>query len=284
MIKFPNSECYLVTYGGGTCGGLVTTILTSLVLDKDILATPSVNGDSHDGQDVAKETWDTDSRRTYYQNNSKKSLQVDKDNLYFYIRPTEIESPIILFEHKPIDDYNTLAKIYPKFKQIVITFESDDCSQINYNLFTKLICHHFDIKSNEEPWTIMKKEFLSKNPVETWINQYDDPNDILKNKEHLKIFAKSAWPKLGEGAPLSLGRLRFRQQLIPNFSMDRTNIRAGEFCNRIVYIKFMDIIKNPDIVLSQIATITGKDITLNAKKYYDDWLQKQIFVEDIRGT
>ena len=42
--------------------------------------------------------------------------------------------------------------------------------------------------------------------------------------------------------------------------------------------------KNPDIVLSQIATITGKDITLNAKKYYDDWLQKQIFVEDIRGT
>ena len=143
MIKFPNSECYLVTYGGGTCGGLVTTILTSLVLDKEIDCDPSDSGNSHDGLDVAEATWDADDKYNYYQNN-----HLHVDNLYLYIKPKEITAPIILFDHRPIDDYNTLAKVYPKFKQIVITTEGKDLSQINYNLFTKFECQYFTQDNN----------------------------------------------------------------------------------------------------------------------------------------
>ena len=262
--RFPNTDCYLVTYVGGSCGGLITTLLSSLVLDKDICCVPTIAGNSHDGLDMAQGTWDNDSMHNYYQND-----HLNVDNVYLYAKPAKIESPIILFDHRPIDDYNTLTKVYPKFKQIVITFENNDYTQINYNLFTKFTCHYFT-ENNDSGWHTRRQDFLDYMPEETWINQYDNPNDLLKNKEHLKIFANTMWPKEKDDSPAD-----------ENYSEERTNIRAGDFCNRIVYIKFIDIMRQPSVVLSQLATITGKDITPNIENYYNDWLQKQIFVEDL---
>ena len=264
MNEFPNTECYLVSYVGGSCGGLITTLLSSLVLDKDICCVPTIAGNSHDGLDMAQGTWDNDSMHNYYQNG-----HLHVDNVYLYAKPKEIESTIILFDHRPIDDYNTLAKVYPKFKQIVITFENNDYTQINYNLFTKFTCHYFT-ENNDSGWHTRRQDFLDYMPEETWINQYDNPNDLLKNKEHLKIYANTIWPKEKDDSPAD-----------ENYSEERTNIRAGDFCNRIVYIKFIDIMRQPSVVLSQLATITGKDITPNIENYYNDWLQKQIFVEDL---
>lgn len=257
--RFPNTDCYLVTYVGGSCGGLITTLLSSLVLDKDICCVPTIAGNSHDGLDMAQGTWDNDndSMHNYYQNG------------HLHVKPKEIESTIILFDHRPIDDYNTLTKVYPKFKQIVITFENNDYTQINYNLFTKFTCHYFT-ENNDSGWHTRRQDFLDYMPEETWINQYDNPNDLLKNKEHLKIYANTMWPKEKDDSPAD-----------ENYSEERTNIRAGDFCNRIVYIKFIDIMRQPSVVLSQLATITGKDITPNIENYYNDWLQKQIFVEDL---
>ena len=262
--RFPNTDCYLVTYVGGSCGGLITTLLSSLVLDKDICCVPTIAGNSHDGLDVAEGTWDNNSMHNYYQND-----HLNVDNVYLYAKPAKIESPIILFDHRPIDDYNTLTKVYPKFKQIVITFENNDYTQINYNLFTKFTCHYFT-ENNDSGWHTRRQDFLDYMPEETWINQYDNPNDLLKNKEHLKIYANTIWPKEKDDSPAD-----------ENYSEERTNIRAGDFCNRIVYIKFIDIMRQPSVVLSQLATITGKDITPNIENYYNDWLQKQIFVEDL---
>ena len=262
--RFPNTDCYLVTYVGGSCGGLITTLLSSLVLDKDICCVPTIAGNSHDGLDMAQGTWDNDSMHNYYQND-----HLNVDNVYLYAKPAKIESPIILFDHRPIDDYNTLTKVYPKFKQIVITFENNDYTQINYNLFTKFTCHYFT-ENNDSGWHTRRQDFLDYMPEETWINQYDNPNDLLKNKEHLKIYANTIWPKEKDDSPAD-----------ENYSEERTNIRAGDFCNRIVYIKFIDIMRQPSVVLSQLATITGKDITPNIENYYNDWLQKQIFVEDL---
>ena len=261
--RFPNTDCYLVTYVGGSCGGLITTLLSSLVLDKDICCVPTIAGNSHDGLDMAQGTWDNDSMRNYYQND-----HLNVDNVYLYAKPAKIESPIILFDHRPIDDYNTLTKVYPKFKQIVITFEEKDCPQINYNLFTKFTCHYFE--NNNTSWIGLRHDFLDYMPEETWINQYDNPNDLLKNKEHLKIYANTMWPKEKDDSPAD-----------ENYSEERTNIRAGEYNNQIFYIKFEDIMRQPSVVLSQLATITGKDITPNIENYYNDWLQKQIFVEDL---
>jgi len=267
LTEFPNTDCYLVTYAGGSCGALVTTILTSLVLDKEIDCDPSGSGNSHDGLDVAEATWDINSKNNYYEND-----HLHVDNVYLYAKPKEIESTIILFDHRPIDDYNTLAKVYPKFKQIVITFESNDCSQINYNLFTKFECQYFT-KDNNTSWPKLQQEFVSGEPEETWIYQYDDPNDLYANKKHLKIFANTMWPKeKGESSADE------------HYTEKRTNIRAGEFCNRIVYIKFIDIMRQPSVILSHLATITGKDITPNIENYYNDWLGKQEFIENVRDA
>jgi len=267
LTEFPNTDCYLVTYAGGSCGALVTTILTSLVLDKEIDCDPSGSGNSHDGLDVAEATWDINSKNNYYEND-----HLHVDNVYLYAKPKEIESTIILFDHRPIDDYNTLAKVYPKFKQIVITFESNDCSQINYNLFTKFECQYFT-KDNNTSWPKLQQEFVSREPEETWIYQYDDPNDLYANKKHLKIFANTMWPKeKGESSADE------------HYTEKRTNIRAGEFCNRIVYIKFIDIMRQPSVILSHLATITGKDITPNIENYYNDWLGKQEFIENVRDA
>jgi hypothetical protein len=263
-IGFPNTDCYLVTYEGGSCGGLVTTILTSLVLDKEIDCDPSSSGNSHDGLDAAQATWDINSKNNYYKND-----HLHVDNVYLYAKPAKIESPIILFDHRPIDDYNTLAKVYPKFKQIVITFEEKDCPQIRYNLFTKFTCHYFE--NNNISWNSLRHDFLNNDQGETWINQYDNPNDLLKNKEHLKIFVNVSfnsieknWQIFGKG-----------------YNKDKINTEAGEFNNQVFYIKFEDIMRQPSVVLSQLATITGKDITPNIENYYNDWLGKQEFIEDL---
>jgi len=89
--RFPNTDCYLVTYVGGSCGGLITTLLSSLVLDKDICCVPTIAGNSHDGLDMAQGTWDNDSMHNYYQNG-----HLHVDNVYLYAKPKEIESTIIL--------------------------------------------------------------------------------------------------------------------------------------------------------------------------------------------
>jgi hypothetical protein len=59
---------------------------------------------------------------------------------------------------------------------------------------------------------------------------------------------------------------------------------VGEFKKQVFCIKFSDIMKNPEIILSQLATITKKAITTDIKKYYDDWLKKQEFIEDVLPT
>jgi hypothetical protein len=258
--SFPDTDCYIVTYAGGSAGALITTLLGSLVLDKKIDCEPADCGNSHDGLAIAEATWDLTSKSKYRE-------QVEGAHLH--VNPADPKSPIILFDHELVDDYKTLATVYPKFKQIIITFDDIDYPQICYNLFIKFTCQYFR-EDNDQCWPLRRQEFLANKPEETWINQYDDPNELFKNKEHLKRYVAVMMSK--SDIPLLKNQYFLNEDIV------------GEFKKQVFCIKFSDIMKNPEIILSQLATITKKAITTDIKKYYDDWLKKQEFIEDVLPT
>lgn len=266
--SFPDTDCYIVTYAGGCGGALITTLLGSLVLDKKLDCEPADCGNSHDGLEIAEATWDLTSKGKYREQLVENNMMY-VEGVHLQVNPADPKSPIILFDHELVDDYKTLATVYPQFKQIIITFDNIDYPQINYNMFTKYTCQYFT-EDNNTTWLSDRREFLANTPEETWINQYDDPNELFKNKEHLKRYAA-----------VMLSKPRYPLLSNPYFLNEDI---VGEFKKQVFCIKFSDIMKNPEIILSQLATITKKAITTDIKKYYDDWLKKQEFIEDVLAT
>ena len=320
MNTFPNSECYLISWNHGTYGGILTTLVSSLVLDdeylKNVKVAPSPNGNSHYGFPLAEQTWspmskmnirekiqhtnrsgrrqweeidksEDDGNRAYNDILSKERRELKIQNLDLCDCQWEMAKPkddvIVMYDHIPVKSYDMLSTIYPNFKQITISYCESDLQQIGLNLFRKLIVDNWIHNLAEQRnYLIMRGDILIEHPTETWLNNYDDARDLVSNSEDFKKFIKLRWPKQPDSCWFDVGTSKY---LGPNmFSKSFLDKKAGKHKDQIYYIQFNDVINNPEKVLDQLSSITNRPIKDITRAMYDAWLSKQKLIEDLRDT
>ena len=299
MNKFPNSECYLVTYFAGAYGGILTTLVSSLVLDdedlKKVEIAPSANGNSHYGFVLAQQTWSPMSkmlidriRWNTSKDDGRASFRAMIQHPDLSVCQWEMAEPkddvIVMYDHIPVKSYDMLSTAYPNFKQITTSYCEGDLQQIELNVFRKLIVDEWEYSPVEQRhYLIMRRDMLIKYPTETWLNNYDDARDLVSNSEDFKKFIKLRWPKPDSystktdvGTSKYIGSSMFNESFLEK--------KAGKHKDQIYYIQFNDVINNPEKVLDQLSSLTNRPIKDITRTMYDAWLSKQKLIEDLRDT
>lgn len=303
MNEFPNTECYLVTYSAGAYGGILTTLISSLVLDdedlKKVEIAPSANGNSHYGFRLAQQTWSPMSSMLFALGNDGHGLDDGSAAVRAIIHqsgPTvrqsnmcqwEIAEPkddvIVMYDHIPVKSYDMLSTIYPNFKQITISYCEGDLQQIELNLFRKIIVDEWEYRPvDRRNYLKMRGDMLIKYPTETWLNNYDDARDLASNSEDFKKFIKLQWPKPDSySIKTDVGTEYIGPSMFNESFLEK---KARKHKDQIYYIQFNDVIINPEKVLDQLSSITNRPIKDITRTMYDAWLSKQKLIEDLRDT
>lgn len=278
LVSYPDSDCYLVTYPGGTGGSLVVTLLSCFLIKEEQLHFyfPSDRGNFHSILEAIEQFWNEETKRKWY---TEKFVYKKDINIYDYITPKQLDQPLILHQHDHVSDYNQLQSIYPKFLEFIISTEPEDSAQINLNLFLKLIAdtpyrnysQHED--TFKEQWINYREDWLDKNPEELWINEYSSAKELVDNKDDFKRFA--------------LLNNNWNRPLAYHFDVEAELQRiieiAGDCSSKITFLKFHDIHYNPEKILNQFSETLKIPVPEVAKQKYDAWLNKQILIEHLLG-
>ena len=299
MKSFPDAEAYLVTYFAGAFGGIITTLITSLVTDdKDLEGVeiaPSKNGNSHYGFALAQETWSPMSRVLIDRlrwNTSKEdgraSFRAIMQHPNLSVNQWEMAEPknnvIVMYDHVPVASHKMLGNIFPKFKQIITSWKAGDKQHMEYNIFRKLICDEWEYSVVEQHhWERMRQRMLTEHPEESrgWLENYDDARDLLENTSDLRKFCNLYWPRPKEyddsapiGSTLWIDSGHFNEGYLSQ--------KAGEYKDRLFYIQFNDVIHNPEKVLEQLSSLTNRPIKPITRQMYTAWLERQNLLDDMR--
>lgn len=279
-IRYPDTDCCLVTYTGGTAGALIMTLLTCFLFKKESYVDnvlPSDRGNFHSVIDIVEQLWNEESKEHWYHERFAKN---NKDiNVYDYVTPANADQPLILHQHEHVSNYDRLRFVYPKFLEFIILSRAEDGRQVNLNLFLKLIAdtpyrnHDQHEESFKEQWRNYRDDWLNTNPKELWINEYDSARDLVDNKNDFERFAL-----LNDNWIHSVD-----YKCTVDAEMQNIIKIAGDCSSRITFLDFHDIHHNPKKILDQISQALKLPIPEIAKLKYDEWLDKQTLVEHLVG-
>jgi hypothetical protein len=236
MEQFPDTEVFYVNWIGGTSGAFICSLLGDLVYGPAV-HDPSENGNSHSGLD----------RLGFNQVNVFPDDFVHPPGrtpfIHKYACPKDSNIPLIIFEHEP-PDWDTLFKKFPKCKHVIVTYSVEDTPRVRGNMFFKTTAEWFDptdLDSNwNKLWYEMKQEFSTE------LTDIDHPRDL----------------------PHSVGEKALGIPYIPEFPFLDGSTYPAEYADQIIPIKLYDIIHNRQVVLDQLAEITGRPVTPEIEQAY----------------
>ena len=246
MNVFPNTETYLVTWMGGSCGAFITSLVYQLVMNEPVLVDDFVFskfGHAHGASlDKCVRYWNNIGSVRYAE------LYKEKIPVFLAVDPLISSYPLILYDHV-VPDLDELFTKYPLCKNIVIEIDKRTSNRVQGNLFFKTMVQEFP--GSLESWKKLQQEH-------SYLNKYDDPNDvpIEVSKRYIKQFG-SNWPLMNA-----------------EFFTSSYNI-PEQYKENVFHINVYDIIHNRDLVLESISKITNKPILPSIIQYYDAYLAKQ---------
>jgi hypothetical protein len=131
MTQYTDTEVYYVSYGWGTCGSFVSSLLYDFLFGIEEIIPFSKEGNSHGRLINCYKNWDV---------TEKYSSQVIKRSagpVYDHVRPINKDIPLIIFDHFfPV--FDDLFSVYPKCKLIIISSTPQDAQRIRGNIFYKV--------------------------------------------------------------------------------------------------------------------------------------------------
>lgn len=151
-------------------------------------------------------------------------------------------------------EYNQIVKDFPDFKHVVITMTQDDWLTVEMNHFYKLAApwyyealginfhERYPHSSSGTHWKESIPVEESKNIVEKYIE--------LREFPYHEELDELRWQKIKESLP-------------------------DQFKSKLFLIKFSDIVKNPEKVLSTISEVSGKYINQEIKERYYKYVELQ---------
>ena len=246
MNVFPNTETYLVTYMGGSCGTFITSLVYQFVMNEPVTGFAfSKFGNAHEISSINDygKNWKNINASVNYAD-----LLNKKVSRFSAVNPLISSQPLILYDHV-VPNLDELFTKYPLCKNIVIEIDKRTSNRVQGNLFFKTLVENFP--KSLERWKKIQQEH-------SYLNEYDDPNDlpIELSERYIKQFS-SHWP-------------------LPNTAFFTSSYNIPEqYKENIFYINVYDIIHNRDMVLETLSKITNKPILTSIIEYYNAYLAKQ---------
>ena len=277
---FPNCHLYLINYAPGTCGSLITSVVYHILFpDRELISEQDYFTNAHDSlHQAVLNTWSYQSRLdlgygedTYRTTNFLlPTLNYPAGiNAYQRVSPKDRNGCVLCVDHTTIYNYNSLASIYPKFTEFLITIKPEDRNQLDFTIFLKFMCE-LDAEPLLSTWKSMKNIVLQQNPNYDWLNNYELPKHLLENAEHYKLFVQSYFNKPVN--PEFFGRFDYR-------NYEKIINQNPKYKNHIHSIDFKTILTDSETILNQVSSILEVPITDNARLVYDRWINKQVLLE-----
>ena len=286
---FPNCHLYAINFAPGTCGSLISSLIYCMLFPNESLKEEQDLSNAHDtllnavvqvwdDQSIVDLGYDKEDYRFQIRFGGKVSnflLPVLNEpagiNAYQRVSPKNKNGFVIVIDHTTIYNYESLVSVYPNFTEFLITIKPEDRNQHDFTVFLKFMCE-LEGEPLIETWNIMQRVVLNRNPEYIWITDYENPKDILSNKEHFHLFVKSYF-----GTPTNFENFGKFDSRNFNKRIEK-NIK---FKDRIHSIDFKTIMTNPNSILNQISNILQKPISDSARLVYDRWISKQVLLESI---
>lgn len=131
MTQYPDTEVYLVSYCWGTCGSFISSLIYDFLFNPEEVIPFSKEGNSHERLINCHNNWNV--RQEYNTHPFRREVGF----IYDHISPINSNKPLILLDHRfPV--FDNLFSIYPKCKNIIISFTPKDVPRIKGNTFYKL--------------------------------------------------------------------------------------------------------------------------------------------------
>lgn len=160
---FPDTECYLINWLGGSGGGFLTCIVYSLLYDQPFDIDLTEYGRAHNNISKMDCNWESTSRTSYFNN-------LHNVPIYEIIEPKDTGNVTLLYDHQE-PDLERLFFIYPRCKVISITLDKDLRPIVYGNLFLK-----GDNQDLFKQAKVVKPELFR-----TYSIPYDVPTDIFES-------------------------------------------------------------------------------------------------------
>jgi hypothetical protein len=244
MNVFPNTETYLVTWLGGSCGAFITSLVYQFVVSPIDDFTFSKFGHAHGvALDKCVGNWKNINSVRYA------DFYEEKVSVFSSVDPLISSRPLILYDHL-VPNLDELFTKYPLCKNIVIEMDKRTVNRVQGNLFFKTIVQEFP--KSLKVWEDLQRKYPS------YFKEYADPKDVpVELSERYIREWGSRWP-------------------FPNVEFFMADYAIPEqYKNNLFHINVYDIIHNRDLVLETISKITNKPILPNIIQYYDAYLAKQ---------
>lgn len=202
------------------------------------------------------QTYSQANSHAHYSTYAKTQLtgKSDYDNpnpSYTYVT-SKIELPPVIIEYHAIN-FDELKMKHPNFKYVNIVYTDADKLVIEYNHFYKNYIH---IKRNKSEYWESYIELAKVS--ETLPKDIDSFTDL--NKYQVKEF------------------LEYRASIA---DYKKKEIDADKFPNNIFSINFVDILNNPEVVISTLEKMTGKKHNNSLLESYKNYIESnRIFAEE----
>ena len=275
---FPKCKLYIISYPQGGAGNLLVGVISHMLFPEK--EAPVINNEmsiAHDIASIAKETHkikDNEKQRTYTSDwntwpmSPFRSVPNRGIPLYELMPPKDPNGYMILWDHTKIQDYNSLESVYPNFAELMITVKDEDKHQYDFTYFLK-----FAEMNKIGDWDKVQDEFANANPTNNWIYNFSSAYDLIKDKEHLKLFSLFYFNGIDRHLD-TLGDFSEKNAI-------KHKDKHSKFSSKIHTIDFKTILTDMNSTLNQLSSILGVPISDNARLVYDRWINKQVLLESI---
>jgi hypothetical protein len=132
MRQYSDTDAYLITYGWGTSGSFISSLIYDFLFDPEDFIPFSEEGNSHERLVNCYNNWDAP--QEYARHPNRRSMGF----VYDHVSPIKSDIPLIMLDHN-FPNFNDLFSIYPKCKVIAISFTPKDVPRIKGNTFYKIL-------------------------------------------------------------------------------------------------------------------------------------------------